>query len=126
MLNTALTKLIDKTECLFFINTPHSITSENTIRDKTNSPWIYSELVISELIRKRKLADYRPSKDISKGVFNRRRSMSESRLNVDYDAYLGHLTSLEGKDIKTWLQNYSHPLERKSPYPLDELYAMFP
>ena len=42
ILSVALTKMIDNTECIFFLNTPNSI-SASTIIDKTESPWIYSE-----------------------------------------------------------------------------------
>lgn len=41
ILNTALQKMIDKAECLIFLNTPNSITSEESIKS-TYSPWIYS------------------------------------------------------------------------------------
>ena len=37
MLSTALTMMIDKTECIFFLNTPNSITTSEVI-SKTNSP----------------------------------------------------------------------------------------
>ena len=40
MLSVALTQMIDNTECLFFLNTPNSITPD-TIINQTESPWIY-------------------------------------------------------------------------------------
>lgn len=54
MLSVALTQMIDNTECLFFLNTPNSITP-NTIINQTESPWIYSEIAMSRLIRKKNL-----------------------------------------------------------------------
>src|SRR5574344_1710135 len=52
MLNMALMKMIDKTECLFFLNTPNSI-SLSDIGTKTLSPWIYSEIGISQIIERK-------------------------------------------------------------------------
>lgn len=49
MLSSALMSVIDKSECLFFINTPSSI----NLRDKTESPWIYYELNIASIIEKK-------------------------------------------------------------------------
>lgn len=48
MLASALSTMIDKCECVFFLNTPSSI----NINDKTQSPWIYYELNIASIIRK--------------------------------------------------------------------------
>jgi len=58
MLSTALTMMIDKCECIFFLNTPNSISSSNVL-DRTESPWIYSELTISRLIGKKDITEYR-------------------------------------------------------------------
>ncbi|WP_172196658.1 hypothetical protein [Saccharibacillus qingshengii] len=52
MLSTALTKMMDKTETLFFLNTPNSINTQQAI-NKTYSPWIYHELATSEKLRKK-------------------------------------------------------------------------
>lgn len=61
MLNTALEKMIDKSECLFFVNTPNSIDIADTMKiGATLSPWIFSELSLSQIVRHKKLAVYRP------------------------------------------------------------------
>lgn len=59
MLSTALTEMIDHTECLLFYKTPNSIVMSEEIqnieyekKDRTISPWIYHELSISTMIRK--------------------------------------------------------------------------
>ena len=60
ILNGALIKMMDKTECIMFINTPSSISSQDIASPKhTASPWIYSELLYSKLIGTRKLSEYR-------------------------------------------------------------------
>ena len=55
MLSTALLKMIDETECLFFLNTENSLTTQlsNCINGSTTySPWIYSEIAIANCIRR--------------------------------------------------------------------------
>lgn len=56
MLMNALMKMIDKSECVFSLNTGNStIRVEKGIAknlEKTYSPWIYSEINASNLTRK--------------------------------------------------------------------------
>jgi hypothetical protein len=54
MLASALTLMMDKTECVFFLNTPESIKTEDVIK-KTASPWIYHEITMLHLIQKNRL-----------------------------------------------------------------------
>lgn len=49
MLSTALSMMIDNTECLFFLNSPQSITPTASIA-KTDSPWLYFEIGVIRLI----------------------------------------------------------------------------
>lgn len=50
LLSMALTKMIDKCECLIFLNTPNSISRKNTM-EITYSPWIYHEIGVSKVIK---------------------------------------------------------------------------
>lgn len=60
MLTIALQKMIDRCECVLFLNTNQSILPyEKTLRDATDSPWIYSEIVCTQLIRHKELKEYR-------------------------------------------------------------------
>ena len=61
MLNSSLLKMIDNTECLMFFNTPHSIIQSKIIVGKptTYSPWIYSELLATNIIKRRSLEEHR-------------------------------------------------------------------
>jgi hypothetical protein len=52
MLSNALASMIDKCECVLFINTPNAISVQEGI-DKTKSPWIYFEIAMTKLIRKK-------------------------------------------------------------------------
>lgn len=53
MLASALMTMIDKCECIFFLNTSSSINLHN----KTESPWIYHELNVASTIQKRTKTD---------------------------------------------------------------------
>jgi hypothetical protein len=124
MLTTALTKMIDKTECFFFINTDNSITIQNTIEDPiTYSPWIYSELEMSRLVRKKELSEYR--KLISKTVMfsaDEIRMINES-VKITHKVDLEHLTKLSKDDFTVWYQlNRTEKLQ----YPLGHLYNLRP
>lgn len=117
MLSTALSKMIDKTECLFFYNTPQSISSSNII-SKTESPWIYSEITMTQLLRhnmperiKRKIAD---TKTFSKGGVT-------ERLQIEYEVDLTHLVDIDADTLNSW-QKCGAKGERA----LDKLYELKP
>lgn len=60
LLQGALAKMIDNCECMIFINSRNSIKSA-LVNDvsQTASPWIYNELLMANLLRKRKLEEHR-------------------------------------------------------------------
>jgi hypothetical protein len=105
MLSTALTMMIDKAECLFFMNTPNSIIPAENIQ-KTISPWIYFEMVTSQTIRKKP-----PER-----VF-------EKELSLFYTLDLNHLEELSKADLDNW--SNGRP-SRSAEDALDKLYAMKP
>lgn len=97
MLSVALTQMIDNTECLFFLNTPNSITP-NTIINQTESPWIYSEIAMSRLIRKKELKEYRDM-----AVTESQKVFAEGgTLNVRYDLPTEHLTEIDTDILESW------------------------
>ena len=52
ILQMALAKMIDTTECFVILNTPNSITiNEMLYKSYTYSPWIYSEILLANIIR---------------------------------------------------------------------------
>ncbi len=124
MLSTALNKMIDKTECFFFINTDNSITIEKAINEsRTYSPWIYSELEMSRLVRKKELSEYR--KLLSKTVLfsaEERKMLTES-VKITHKVDLDHLTKLTKNDFTVWQQLHR---EEKLQYPLGHLYDLRP
>lgn len=118
MLNVALTQMIDKTECLFFLNTPSSIIPNSLYIEKTESPWIYSELAISKLIRTKTPTQHRISavKMFSEG------GVIEKALKIDHAVDLSHLTLLN----KTLLDAWGSKKYIKSSEALDALYKLVP
>mgnify|MGYP002623274051 CR=1 FL=1 len=97
MLNSALLKMIDNTECLMFFNTPQSLVQRDAIAGKptTYSPWIYSELLATNIIRRRSIEEHRGPELIH--------GATES-----YDLKLKYRVNLEGlepfstKDLYDW------------------------
>jgi hypothetical protein len=118
MLATALSEMIDTAECVFFLNTPNSITSEEAVT-KTKSPWLSYELSAMRIIRRRKpqriLIEYNFSGEISKAA----------SLKIEYEAPLDELTLIEWKDLNDWREACSaHSLKTKRA--LDVLYKLHP
>jgi hypothetical protein len=106
MLSTALTKMIDKSECLFFLNTPNSLVVKDVIENKTNSPWIYSEITASETIRKIKPEKYEfeKTKYFTKG--QNYSQLENRRFLGEYDVSLKHLIDFSTQDLVTWTEIY--------------------
>jgi len=117
MLSTALNMMIDKTECLFFLNTPNSVSTSGVI-GSTESPWIYSEITMSKLIRKKKLRDFRKegTRMLSKGGL-----AGPVMESIEYELDLNHLTDIDKNDLIKWNNEYNR---NKVAYPLDILYRL--
>lgn len=115
ILSAALWKMIDNTECLFFLNTPQSIQTRD-LQSQTFSPWIFSEINMAGLVRKRS-PDYHRSL-VKKAATAK---LSESHLEVSYDLDLSQLTQLSQNDLNRWEQSMN-VLPR--PHGLDSLYEL--
>lgn len=101
MLSAALNKMINNSECIIFLNTSNSISStnvSNVINSKTNSPWIYSELLTTRLINKKPLADDRMDNKLFL-----EHSVNCSQLTIEYDAELNHLIDLYDSNLDSLL-----------------------
>ena len=115
MLSTALGKMIDNSECLFFVNTPSSISISESINPGcTLSPWIYSEIALSLIIRQR--IPLRQQKQLRHFAAD---SVTESAdLKIKYDIHLDHLKQLTRSDLTQWSSSVDPSLK----HPLDTLY----
>lgn len=102
MLSVALSKMIYNAECVIFMNTPNSIPARDYIAgDATPSPWIYSEIMMTRLVRRstrRRLAE--------KADFRATEAYHED-LKFSYDVPLDHLTPLDQEDLDKWLSEFS-------------------
>lgn len=115
MLSTALGKMIDKCECLFFVNTPNSIEIAETMEmEATLSPWIYSELALSQIVRHKKLSEYRTGE----AYFAKDAVNESASLQIKYDISLSHLHKLSTDNLLRW----SKSVKYYPSYPLDKLY----
>ena len=130
MLSVALTQMINNTECLFFLNTPNSLTP-NTIIEKTESPWIYSEIVMSRLIRENK-----PKRKKCGSLNESQKTFATGGedIHISYDLSVDHLTAIDSGILMKWNnsmkrnRNYNRTFSRycgeKKVHPLDKLYEI--
>ncbi|PEE68081.1 toll/interleukin-1 receptor domain-containing protein [Bacillus thuringiensis] len=102
MLATALTHMIDKTEAIFFLNTPNSLSSTDVV-DKTTSPWIYHELVTANLIQKKLLNEYR--KQLIIKAFE---AAEQQELEIRYQVNTKDLYLLGESDLDKWEAGYDY------------------
>lgn len=113
ILNTALHKMIDGTECLLFLNTPNSLLVDKVVNgDATASPWIYSEIMFSRMVQKRKLSEYRAH--IAHDAIH-----TFSQLKVEYNVSLDHLYKLSDVQL---LSFWNYGTQKNSQKALDDLY----
>lgn len=105
MLSVALTQMIDNAECLFFLNTPNSITPDSII-NTTESPWIYFEIVTSQLIRKKELTRYRIALNEGQRTFSKGGKMPRFQYELPTD----HLTNINAHDLEKWQKSWSEKM----------------
>lgn len=118
MLSTALSMMIDKCEVLFFYDTPNSISARDVIT-KTNSAWIYHEIGISDIIRKKSPVEHRTKLN----NFSMLKEASTFSFNID----LSHLETLSCDDINNWHSNFkTSSYMGRSVNALDVLYKLKP
>jgi hypothetical protein len=105
MLSTALNMMIDKTECLLFLDTKNSIKPYNEI-EKTESPWIYSEIAFSQ-IAKRNIPSRLKKNVIENRYFSLNENFEKGGLTIKYDLHSNHLTSINAETFNSLL-NYTY------------------
>lgn len=124
MLSIALQKMIDKVETVMVLNTDNAIRiCSNTEMNETYSPWIYSEIIASQLIQKKPLITYR---NYSRKYYRSDSiAMSESmqyamNISISYKVSLAHLRKLQEIDLVNWSEQYCE--KNDCEYSLDVLY----
>lgn len=122
ILSTALSMMIDKTECLFFLNTPSSVKPVDGIT-KTTSPWIYNEIAISQIVRKK--TPIRLLKEETRYFQKGGPLYLTESLSVKYDMDLGHLSTIDNNTLIAWMKN-NNEKNLKGSEALDILYTLTP
>ena len=122
MLSTALAKMIHECECIFFISTPQSISTKNYIKSAgtTGSPWIYSEILTTKLIQKRKPQTHRRRQTmmaLDEAEGHRKQATAAS---VQYPLDVSHLISIDADHLTKWRE--AKP--PRGPIALDTLYLL--
>lgn len=120
MLLMSIAHMIDETDCLFFLSTlnSNSMSLEDGIKKQTLSPWIYSEIEISRVIRKKlnkaRETRYFSASDmkIQEPIFDNQRL---EQLHVGYELNTDHLLSIPLDYIKNIISiNYLTPQDHYS------------
>lgn len=117
MLSTALNKMIDKTECIIFVDTNNSLSLKNDIEIGTSSAWIYSEILATQLIKETIPSRFKNNEMEKRAHFNINESALSPLYRIDIST-LSHITPLS-PDILRDISNKC--LSGEKPY-LDELY----
>ena len=118
MLNTALLNMIDKCECLFFLSTPNSFNTEKEIKNTTFSPWIYSELSMANVIRKKKPRRYQRKKLLIEQSVTQ---FSQEDLKIAFPLKTENLIKCKASQIQYWLSGCKSTKKIEN---LDKLYEM--
>lgn len=104
MLSTALNRMIDECECFMFLNTENSI-QEALNRAGTFSPWIMSELVTSNIVRKKKSP--RREQYAIEARAGMEHLTEDSMPRVHYPVDCSHLTQISENNLAKWINRCS-------------------
>lgn len=120
MLSIALQKMIDKTEATFVLNTESCIKRyEDVYETSTYSPWIYTEIVSTELVRKKSLLEYR-RKGIEFAQEDGKIYNTSDDYSAAYEVSLEHLKEISISTLYDWENRHIDSCK----YSLDKLYLI--
>lgn len=119
MLSTALMNMIDRCECIIFMNTPNSYKPKDYFHDegKTESPWIYSEISMTKMLRQRTPWEHR--RKIAIESYSEERASEKGDVVMKYPLDMLHLTPLNIEDLNNWIKQKNNKFDS-----LDVLYTM--
>jgi hypothetical protein len=113
MLLMSLIKMIDETESIFFLNTSNSINIKNEIDRKTYSAWIYSEILMTKIIRPQRKQSVTKSNEFS---------VQDSVMpNFVYSLDMTHLKNFDTTTACLWIDAKKENMAKHS---LDILYEI--
>lgn len=135
MLATALSAMIDRTECLFFLNTPGAL-SVSQATAKTKSPWILYELSLVQVLRRRRPKGLLRKIALESLDRSDLEKLAQRGLDVEYGVDLTALPELDAISLEGWRARYEKArdpvssesvaasISRLLAKPLDSLYEM--
>jgi hypothetical protein len=104
MLTASLFDMIDRTQCLFFYNTPNSIIPKDIFSstEQTLSPWIFTEIEMTKLVKTRTPEEHR---QMQKAIMeSAERYFSREELKIEYNVDLSHLIMLDSDFMCNWAE----------------------
>ena len=127
MLSTALTEMMDQTECVIFFNTPSSICLEEELnkikapgkKPLTVSPWIYYELSMTTMLRA--TPPNREERALEHFAHDFRDSVT---IQYDVSKELSEMAMLTDSQLRQWRDNWQKCHRTNSARALDELYKI--
>ncbi|MCB1066078.1 MAG: toll/interleukin-1 receptor domain-containing protein [Verrucomicrobiae bacterium] len=119
MLSTAISRMLDKCECVIFVSSPNSVSTSQGLDSAVSSPWIFYELSQIQILRKRKPEAHRRIFKEAKADFSVRKELPPFRYSVDFSS----LTQIDSDDLEQWATEFSESLPGHK-HPLDILYEM--
>lgn len=100
ILASALTEAIDKSECVFFLNTKNSVVSGARVKeDKTYSPWIYHEVYTASTIRQRK-PNRKPANESRNNALYE--AVNPALPTITYGLDLSNMAKLDSNSLLKW------------------------
>ncbi len=102
ILSMALTKMIDKSECIMFCRTPNSLPYNHSTL-KTDSPWIYSEITATQLLRRKS----RNGVIMHKNAILNETFSAEQRASFEYELPLSAFDLIDSKVLNEWKEKHS-------------------
>lgn len=113
MLNVALMKTMASSECVWFLNTPNSISTREVV-ELTTSPWIFSEIAMANHLKQRE-----PSRWLAKTAS---RIDERRRLEVLHPLELDGFDEINADHISRWTKEWQW--KKHSEHALDVLYGI--
>ena len=97
ILNGALVKMLNTTECIIFLDTPNSLKVSGVEKSITGSPWIYSEILSTGLLRR-----IPPKREKRTFIYKSLQPLLENSqdLEMEYNVDTKHLLTLSIEDIR--------------------------
>jgi hypothetical protein len=96
-LSVELSQMINRCECLIFINTPKSVNSSDVVSSTTESPWIYAEIAMTALIKARSLKQHRSQAVVEK-------LEAADSVSIEYSIDLGNLIDMDATAFNNWVK----------------------